>query len=158
MSISGTVKVGWFLVGLGVGAFGATMLMKRELEKPIGEIEEYIPLEDREGFDDFETNNFMIGSLLTPIGLFAGVSGFAIGFKPEITKMTVKSAKYIQKENQNDLNEIANTTADIAKDAVTTTTKAVAHGITNEETMFCKHCGAKIDVDSKFCKSCGKEL
>jgi phosphate/sulfate permease len=67
-------------------------------------------------------------------------------------------AKYIQKENQNDLKEIVNTTADIAKDAVTTTTKAVAHGITNEETMFCKHCGAKIDVDSKFCKSCGKEL
>ena len=110
------------------------------------------------GFGDFESNNFMIGSLLTPIGLFAGVSGFAIGFKPEITKMTVKSAKYIQNENQNDLKEIVNTTADIAKDAVTTTTKAVAHGITNEETMFCKHCGAKIDVDSKFCKSCGKEL
>ena len=27
----------------------------------------------------------------------------------------------------------------------------------NEETIFCKHCGAKIDADSKFCKSCGKE-
>lgn len=52
MSASGFVKIGWFLVGLGVGAFGATMLMKRELEKPIGEIEEYIPLEDREGFED----------------------------------------------------------------------------------------------------------
>lgn len=57
MSVGGFVKAGWFLVGLGVGAFGATMLMKRELEKPIGEIEEYIPLEDREGFEDFEDNS-----------------------------------------------------------------------------------------------------
>lgn len=57
MNVSGTVKVGWFLIGLGVGAFSATMLMKRELEKPIGEIEEYIPLEDREGFEDFEDSS-----------------------------------------------------------------------------------------------------
>lgn len=26
-----------------------------------------------------------------------------------------------------------------------------------EETMFCKHCGTPIDIDSKFCKKCGKE-
>lgn len=57
MSASGFIKAGWFLVGLGVGAFGATILIKRELEKPIGEIEEYIPLEDREGFEDFEDNS-----------------------------------------------------------------------------------------------------
>ena len=57
MSVGGFVKAGWFLVGLGVGAFGATMLMKKELEKPIGEMEEYIPLEDREGFEDFEDDS-----------------------------------------------------------------------------------------------------
>ena len=57
MSAGGFVKAGWFLVGLGVGAFGATILMKRELEKPIGEMEEYIPLEDREGFKDFENSS-----------------------------------------------------------------------------------------------------
>lgn len=57
MSVSRVMKAGWFLIGLGVGAFSAAMLMKRELEKPIGEIEEYIPLEDREGFEDFEDNS-----------------------------------------------------------------------------------------------------
>lgn len=55
MSISGAVKAGWFLIGLGVGAFSATIIMKRELNKPIGEIEEYIPLEDRNS--DFEDNS-----------------------------------------------------------------------------------------------------
>ena len=58
MNMSGIVKAGYFLTGLGIGIFGATMLMKRELEKPIGEIEEYIPLEDREGFgEDFENSD-----------------------------------------------------------------------------------------------------
>lgn len=53
MSVNSMVKAGWFLIGLGVGVFAGTMLMKRELEKPIGELEEYIPLEDRmDGFDD----------------------------------------------------------------------------------------------------------
>ena len=52
--MSGITKLGFFLLGVGVGAFGATFIMKRELEKPIGEFEEYIPLEDREGFEDFD--------------------------------------------------------------------------------------------------------
>ncbi len=51
MSINGFAKAGWFLVGLGVGIFSTTLIMKKELDKPIGEIEEYIPLEDREDFE-----------------------------------------------------------------------------------------------------------
>ena len=30
-------------------------------------------------------------------------------------------------------------------------------GLTQEDSMFCKHCGSQIDVDSKFCNKCGKE-
>lgn len=47
MSASGVVKAGCFLIGLGVGIFGTTLVMKKELDKPIGEFEEYIPLKDR---------------------------------------------------------------------------------------------------------------
>ena len=35
--------------------------------------------------------------------------------------------------------------------------KGVKEGMANDETMFCKHCGAIIDADSKFCNKCGKE-
>jgi ribosomal protein L40E len=107
------------------------------------------------GFDDFESNNFMIGGLMATFGLFIGVSCLVMGFRPEITKMSTKSIKYIQQENKEDLKDIISTTADIASEAVTKTTTASKQGI--EDTIFCKHCGAKIDFDSKFCNKCGKE-
>lgn len=46
--MTGAVKAGWFLLGLGVGVLGTTIIFKRELEKPIADDEEYIPLRDRE--------------------------------------------------------------------------------------------------------------
>ena len=103
----------------------------------------------------FESNIFFIGGLMATFGLFIGVSCLVMGFRPEITKMSAKSIKYIQQENKEDLKDIISTTADIASEAVTKTTTAIKQGI--EDTIFCKHCGAKIDFDSKFCKKCGKE-
>jgi len=46
--MNGAVKAGWFLIGLGAGILGTTIIFKRELDKPIGEIETYVPLEDRD--------------------------------------------------------------------------------------------------------------
>ena len=107
------------------------------------------------GFGDFETNNFMIGGFLTTFGLFAGVSCTMAGFLPEISKTSIRTQKYIQNENKEDLKDIANTTAEINANAVTTITHAAAKGFTQENTVFCKECGAKIDADSKFCRHCG---
>lgn len=42
------VKLGYFLMGAGIGMLVATFLYGRELEKPVGEVEEYIPPEDEE--------------------------------------------------------------------------------------------------------------
>ena len=47
--------------------------------------------------------------------------------------------------------------ADATKDGIETTTRAIKKGFTEEDSIYCKYCGAKIDKDSKFCKSCGKE-
>ena len=108
------------------------------------------------GFGDFETNNFMIGGFLTTFGIFAAGVGFAFGFAPQITKTSIKTAKYLQQENKDDLAELMNTSAEIASGAATALTAAVKEGL-QQETKFCKHCGAKIDADSKFCSQCGKE-
>ena len=59
------------------------------------------------GFGDFESNNFMIGGFMAAFGLFIGISCLMIGFRPEITKMSAKSAKYIQQENKEDFRDIA---------------------------------------------------
>ena len=107
------------------------------------------------GFGDFESNNFMIGGFLTTFGLLIGIPCLIIGFRPEITKMSVKSAKYIQQENKEDFKDIASNTAEIASEAITKTTTAIKNGL--DDKIFCKYCGEKIDSDSKFCNKCGKE-
>ena len=38
------------------------------------------------GFDDFESNNFMIGGFLAAIGLFMGVSCTVVGLGPRLQR------------------------------------------------------------------------
>lgn len=108
------------------------------------------------GFGNFENNNFMIGGFMATFGLFIGIVCLMFGFRPEITKMSTKSAKYIQEANKENLTDIANISADIYDEAIAHTAKAIKKGV-EEEKIYCKHCGAKIDADSKFCNKCGKE-
>ena len=108
------------------------------------------------GFGDFESNNFMIGSFVAVIGVMMTALGITIGFGPEIAKARAKTLRYIQEESKDDLTAIANNSAEIMSDAVSKTANAIANGV--QKTMFCKHCGARIDADSTFCSRCGKEL
>ena len=107
------------------------------------------------GFDDLESPNFMIGSFLAAAGVMMTVFGITVGFAPEIAKARAQTVRYIQEENKDDLTAIANNTAEIMSEAVATTASALSDGV--KKTMFCKHCGSRIDSDSKFCSSCGKE-
>ena len=107
------------------------------------------------GFGDFESNNFMIGGFMMPFGLVIGMFCLVNGFRPEITKASLKTAKYIQQQNKDDIKEIINTTANLNSEAITQTANAFKNGI--KDTKFCKHCGAEIDLNSNFCKICGKE-
>ena len=71
--------------------------------------------------------------------------------------ISVNSRNNIINKNKEILKEMANTQAEINKDAIKTTASAIKDGFKDEATMFCKHCGSAIDVDSRFCKACGKE-
>ena len=108
------------------------------------------------GFGNFEDNSYLIGMFLMPLGVFLGVSGLVFGFRPEITKHSIKTARYIQEENKEELSELMTTTAQINSEAVTIAAKAVHEGL--GETIYCKYCGSKIDKDSEYCKYCGKKL
>ena len=81
--------------------------------------------------------------LLQELGMLSGEIG-------------VKTTKGIIDENEDDLRNIATKGADISKDAISKTAKAIKQGLT-EDTIYCKHCGESIDADSIFCKKCGKE-
>lgn len=108
------------------------------------------------GFENFEDNNFVIGMFMMPFGLVLGFTGIVVGFRPEITKYTIKTAKHLQEENKEELKEIMSTVAEINLEAVTVTAQATKEGL--KEMMHCKYCGQKIDVDSQFCKHCGQKL
>ena len=112
---------------------------------------------------------------------------FAMIFSPKLrakmNRLDIKAAKYTVEENKDDIADIISTTAntaigaknrvidesgdsikraarfetEIQKERVETIAKAVKDGLSNEETIFCKYCGAVIDADSVFCKKCGKE-
>ena len=80
----------------------------------------------------------------------------SVGFSIEIKKMGIKTKKYVLEENREDLSNIADITADIAEESVKQTARAIKEGFSNEDAVYCKYCGQKIDADSIFCKSCGK--
>lgn len=77
----------------------------------------------------------------------------------DITEATsgavIKGKKKVLDENEDTLKEMAIQEANIDKERIEITTRAIKKGLTAEK-MYCKHCGASIDGDSKFCKKCGK--
>ena len=75
--------------------------------------------------------------------------------KKEMSKI-IKDTKDVISSNEDDLREISTKSANISKDGIEITARAIKDGFM-KDTIFCKHCGASIDSDSKFCKSCGKE-
>lgn len=109
------------------------------------------------GFGDFATHDFMIGGILTTFGSFAAILCLLFGFAPQIARLHTKTALHIHTENQADLAALATTQAETTSEAIKTTAKAVREGLT-DDILYCKHCGGKVDTDSKFCKHCGGAL
>ncbi len=78
-------------------------------------------------------------------------------FRGKMMSQQVKATKYMMDESKEDIESISTGMANATKEGIETTTRAIKKGFTEEESMYCKYCGCKIDSDSKFCKSCGKE-
>ena len=79
-----------------------------------------------------------------------------ISFTTHISKTMIKTSRYIQEENKQDLTDLASTNADIVGDSITKTVRSIRKGFKDEK--FCKYCGSQIDEDSKFCSQCGARL
>lgn len=104
----------------------------------------------------------IIGIVLVCVILFIAIvsEGSYKGIEKQLTKMgkaVANAQNNILNENEEALKTAANKNADIHKEAVKTMASAVKEGFSEKGEMFCKHCGASIDSDSKFCKKCGKE-
>ncbi len=80
--------------------------------------------------------------------------------KDDLAKMGstgVEIKKQILDENEETLTDIAEKEANINSIGIKSAAKAVKDGLMDVDEIHCKHCGEKIDSDSKFCKICGKE-
>ena len=90
--------------------------------------------------------------------IFTMVSAFSPKLRGKMLSKQIKAAKYMVEESKDDIEYISNNMADATKGGVETTVRAIKKGIVDdEEEIYCKHCGSRIDKDSKFCKNCGKE-
>lgn len=107
----------------------------------------------------------MGGFLCLPICIFL----MFIAFLPNIQRAMIKTNKYVIDKNKEDLKDISQQSGEIsalgAKEVAKSVTKGVMEEVQpdnnladkKEKQIFCKHCGQKIDADSKFCSHCGKE-
>ena len=69
----------------------------------------------------------------------------------------VKATRYMIDESKDDIESISTDMANATKEGIETTTRAIRRGLTEDEEIYCKYCGARIDADSRFCKSCGRQ-
>ena len=99
------------------------------------------------------TSKMMQSNLETLKDMTSGDMGETL---KDLSKTVIDVKKSVLEENKDQLKEIADMEAEIEKGAIKTKASAVKEGFSGGAAMFCKHCGASIDVDSKFCKVCGK--
>lgn len=75
--------------------------------------------------------------------------------------MGIDTEKAILDKNEDTLRDNVTRKANINKEGIEITTKAIKDGLSsesdNKNTKYCIECGKKIPTDAKFCLYCGKE-
>ena len=67
----------------------------------------------------------------------------------------VNAEKEILDNNEEIMKDNVTRKANINKEGIEKTAKAIKEGLTNNK-VYCKYCGKLIDSDSKYCKVCGR--
>lgn len=76
--------------------------------------------------------------------------------------MGINSEKTILDEHEDTMRSNATRKANINKDGIEATARAIKNGLTDDidktnNTKYCHECGKKIPFDAKYCSYCGKE-
>lgn len=100
----------------------------------------------------------IIAVLAVAIFVFVCIMMFSSKMRGKMMSKLVKSTKYMVDESKDDIKSISTNIAEAQSEGTEITARAIKKGFAEEESIFCKHCGAKIDKDSKFCNKCGKEI
>jgi len=99
----------------------------------------------------------MFFTIVVAFVIYAIALIFSPKMRAKLAAREIKTQKYILEQNEDLMREVATRDAEIKSPSLETSARALKKGFTNEDSIFCKHCGAIIDKDSFFCKVCGKE-
>lgn len=109
----------------------------------------------------FNAMFYIIPIVVIIVFIFTFVLTFILLFSPKargkLMSNQIKATKYMVDETKDDIRDISTDMANATKEGIETTVHAIKRGITKKDEIFCRHCGNKIDEDSKYCKHCGKE-
>jgi len=103
-----------------------------------------------------------IFTIIIFIVVFIGFGfGIVLFFSPKLRgwmmSKHVKATKHMMDNSKEDIQSISSDLAQATQDGVEITSRAIKNGF-QEEDIFCKYCGQKIDSDSVYCSKCGKKL
>ncbi|MBQ3145842.1 MAG: zinc ribbon domain-containing protein [Clostridia bacterium] len=90
----------------------------------------------------------MFGIGLTIIGCMIR---FVVGNQRSIMAYKVQEGMPIAKEG---IEKMSPSMGTAAKEI----SKGIKEGMSEDNAIYCKYCGAQLDADSSFCKKCGKQL
>ena len=102
--------------------------------------------------ESFKIVFIVIAVLVGLIFIFTLALMFSPKLKAKFIGLGVKTAKYVQEDNEDTLKELSKKSGEM----VGTAAKAIKEGLAIE-TKKCKYCDAEIPADSDFCNKCGKE-
>ena len=109
------------------------------------------------GISTFNIFFIILSVIAAAIFIFVLVYMFSPKLRAKMGRKDIKATKMLIEENKEDLKTINTTLAKANAEGLEIRTRAIKKGLTEDEKMFCKHCGEKIDKYSKFCNKCGKE-
>lgn len=100
-----------------------------------------------------KNNTTFLGLFMVMIGIFLTAMGckirFGIGNRRQIMAYRTQEVMPITREGVEKMTPTMRTAArEIAR--------GVKEGFSDQETLFCRYCGAQIPADSVFCNKCGK--
>lgn len=93
---------------------------------------------------------------IAAVFIFVILSIVSPKFRGKIMSHQIKATKHMMEYAKDDIKEISDELEYATHDSVRKQARAFSEGF-NSSQIYCKHCGASIDSDSRFCNKCGKE-
>lgn len=111
-----------------------------------------VPGKLEEGWYEAETRKSAFGMLSFVFGIIIPLAMFGTAYGRNISAFNAQQTIPVTQETIEKMApSIGKVGGAIAKEVGDTIKES------NENQIYCKHCGSQIDEDSKFCKKCGKE-